>query len=98
MERNDSDRDFAQSSDEELAARKQGVVGSYLVGLSTTAGLAQAILTDIQRGYDVSRLDDFPAEVKALTRVEVNGAIKSHLNPGAMVLVEAGSVPQAAAK
>ncbi len=27
-------------TDEELAARKQGLVGSYLVGLSTTAGLA----------------------------------------------------------
>ncbi len=41
-------------TEEELATRKQGVVGSYLVGLSNTGGLAQAILTNIQRGYDVS--------------------------------------------
>jgi zinc protease len=80
-------------TDQELAARKQGVVGSYLVGLSTTAGLANAILTDVQRGYDVSRVESFPDAVKALTRDEVNSAIKNHLNPNAMVLVKAGSVP-----
>ncbi len=82
-------------TDQELAARKQGVVGSYLVGLSTTAGLANAILTDVQRGYDVSRVESFPDAVKALTRDEVNSAIKNHLNPNAMVLVKAGSVPAA---
>jgi len=30
--------------------------------------------------------------VKALTRDQVNAAIKAHINPNAMVLVEAGSV------
>jgi zinc protease len=83
-------------TEEELATRKQGVVGTYLVGLSNTGGLAQAILTNIQRGYDVARLDEFPAAVKALTRDQVNAAIKNHLNPNAMVTVLAGSVPQAA--
>ena len=83
-------------TDQELAARKQGLVGSYLVGLSTTTGLANAILTNVQRGYDVSRLEAYPGAVKALTRDEVNSAIKNHLNPGAMVLVRAGSVAPAA--
>ena len=83
-------------TDQELAARKQGLVGSYLVGLSTTTGLANAILTDVQRGYDVSRLETYPAAVKSLTRDEVNSAIKNHLNPSLMVLVKAGSVVPAA--
>jgi zinc protease len=83
-------------TDQELAARKQGLVGSYLVGLSTTTGLANAILTNVQRGYDVTRLETYPGAVKALTRDEVNSAIKNHLNPGAMVLVRAGSVAPAA--
>jgi zinc protease len=83
-------------TDQELNARKQGLVGTYQVGLSTTAGLANAILTDIQRGYDVDRLETFPGEIKALTRDEVNSAIKNHLNPDIMVLVKAGSVPPAA--
>jgi zinc protease len=80
-------------TDEELTARKQGLVGGYRVGLSTTAGLANAILTDLQRGYEVSRLEEFPDAVNALTRDQVNSAIKKHLNPNRMVLIEAGSIP-----
>jgi zinc protease len=79
-------------TDQELAERKQGLIGSYLVGLSTTAGLAGAIMTSIERGYDVSWLDSYSGAVKALTRDQVNAAIKKHLNPDTMVLVEAGSV------
>jgi predicted Zn-dependent peptidase len=41
-------------------------------------------------------VDTFPDAVNALTRDQVNAAIKSHLTPGKMVLVEAGSVPTAA--
>jgi zinc protease len=82
-------------TDQELAVRKQGLVGTYLVGLSTTAGLANAILTNVQRGYDVDRLEQFPGAVNALTRDQVNSAIKNHLNPSVMVLVKAGSVPAA---
>ena len=80
-------------TDAELAARKQGMVGTYLVGLSTTMGLANAILTDVQRGYDVSRLDSFPDELNALTRDQVNGAIRNHIDPARMLVVKAGSVP-----
>jgi zinc protease len=80
-------------TDRELTVRKQGLVGGYLVGLSTTGGLANAILTDVQRGYDVSRIEQYPQAVNALTRDQVNSAIKNHLNPSVMVLVKAGSVP-----
>jgi zinc protease len=83
-------------TEQELAARKQGLVGGYLVGLSTTGGLANAILTNLQRGYDVSRVEEYPGAVKALTREQVNAAIKSRLNPSVMVLVKAGSVAPAA--
>jgi len=83
-------------TDRELDARKQGLVGGYLVGLSTTGGLAKAILTDVQRGYDVNRIEEYPQAVKALTRDEVNSAIKHHINPDVMVTVKAGSVPAAA--
>jgi zinc protease len=79
-------------TEQELAARKQGVIGGYFVGLSTTAGLAETILVNTQRGFDPSWLDEYPKAVKALTREKVNAAVKSHLNPGTMVLVEAGSV------
>jgi len=79
-------------TDQELAARKQGAIGSYFVGMSTTLGLAETILINTQRGFDPAWLDGFPKAVKALTREQVNAAIKAHLNPSTMVLVEAGSV------
>jgi zinc protease len=82
-------------TDAELADRKEGVVGGYFVSLSTTGGVAGTILTSLQRGYDLSWLDGYPAAVDALTLAQVNNAIKSHLNPGTMVLVEAGSVTAA---
>jgi zinc protease len=82
-------------TDQELTARKQGVIGGYFVGLSTTMGLAETILVNTQRGYDPSWLDGYPKAVKALTREQVDAAIKNHLNPSTMVLVEAGSVPVA---
>ena len=79
-------------TEQELAVRKQGVIGSYFVGLSTTLGLAETILVNTQRGYDLAWLDGYPKALKAVTRDEVNAAIKAHINPSTMVLVEAGSV------
>jgi zinc protease len=79
-------------TDQELAARKQGAIGSYFVGMSTTSGLAETILLNTQRGFDPAWLDAYPKAVKALSRDQVNAAIKTHLNPGTMVLVETGSV------
>jgi zinc protease len=83
-------------SDAELTARKKGLVGGYQVGLSTTTGVAGVILVSVQRGYDVSWLDQYPDAIKAITREQVNRAIHTHLDPSTMVLVEAGCVPAAA--
>jgi zinc protease len=85
-------------TEQELAARKQGITGGYFVGLSTTTGLADTILLNAQRGYDVAWLDGYPKAVKALTVAQVNAAIKTHLNPSTMVLVEAGSIAAAATR
>jgi zinc protease len=79
-------------TEQELAARKQGEAGGYFVSLSTTLGLAETILMNAQRGYDPGWLDAYPKALKALTRDQVNAAIKAHINPNTMVLVEAGSV------
>ena len=78
-----------------IQKRKQGIVGSYFVGLSTTFGLASAILNSVQRGYDLTWLDRYPQAVEALTSTGVNAAIKAHLNPNSTVLVEAGSLSAA---
>jgi zinc protease len=82
-------------TDDELGRRKSDLVGSYKVGLATTEGMAASLLAAINRGYDVSWLDEFPKEVEALTTAEVNAAIKRHLNPANMILIEAGTIPDA---
>ncbi len=79
----------------ELDRVKSNVVGAFKVGLTTTDGLATALLTAIHRGYDVSWLDEYPKRIAALSLDEVNAAIKKHLRPDKMILIKAGSVPPA---
>jgi zinc protease len=77
----------------EISARKSNLVGGFKVGLATTGGMANVLLATVNRGYDQTWLDDFPAKVNALTDAQVNGAIKKYLKPDAMVMVKAGTLP-----
>jgi zinc protease len=77
----------------ELERVKSNVIGSFKVGLTTTDGLASALLNAVHRGFDVSWLDEYPKRVDALSLQDVNAAIKKHLRPDKMMLIKAGSVP-----
>jgi zinc protease len=76
----------------ELAARKQNLIGSYQVGLASTGGIADAILVTVQRGYDLTWLDEYPKAVSALTVEQVNAAIRKYVDPDKMVLIKAGTI------
>ena len=65
--------------------------------LATTSGLASALLNALQRGYDVTWIDEYPRRLQALTLEEVNGAIRELLHPDRMVTVLAGTLPGPAA-
>ncbi len=78
---------------DELARRKDNLIGSFKVGLATTDGLAQSLLLAVQRGKSPGWLDQYPGVITGLTLDQVNGAIKQHLNPAGMVLIKAGTVP-----
>jgi zinc protease len=78
---------------DELARRKTNLAGSFKVGLATTDGLASALLAAVNRGLDITWLDQYPEKIGALTLEQVNTAIKQHLNPGNFVLIEAGTMP-----
>ena len=75
----------------EISARKTNLIGSFKVGLATTGGMAENLISAINRGYDVTWLDDFPVKVNALTNEQVNSAIKKYLKPESMVTVKAGT-------
>jgi len=51
----------------------------------------------LNRGMPLEFVDEYPVRVKAITRDEVNGAIRKYLNPATMTLVKAGTVGAAAA-
>jgi zinc protease len=75
----------------EISARKSNLVGTFKVTLATTGGMAGALLSAVNRGYELSWLDEFPVRINALSDQQVNGAIKKYLKPEGMVLVRAGS-------
>ena len=82
------------ATEDELDAKKTTITGSYTVGLATTERLAQSILTNAERGFDVSYLDDFPEEIRALTLDDVNDAIARYFDPDALHEALAGTQPE----
>ena len=76
----------------ELERVKSNLIGTFKVGLATTDGLSNALLTAVQRGYDVTWLDEYPKRVAALSLAEVNGAIKKYLKPDKMTVIKAGTI------
>ncbi len=88
-------RDFVEGgvTEDELDAKKTTITGSYKVGLATTKRVAQSLLTNAERGFPVSYLDEFPERIQAVTLEEVNDAIQTHFDPGALHTAMAGSVP-----
>jgi zinc protease len=81
---------------EEVARTKTNLAGTFQVGLATTDGLASAILATLHRGYPLSWIDGYTAQLEAVTLDQVNTAIKKHLQPGSFILIKAGTVPTAA--
>jgi zinc protease len=80
-------------TDQELAARKTNLIGTHLVELSDTAGMAHALLNAVLQGRDVTWLDRYPLAIDALTLQQVNTAIKRHLDPEKMLVVRTGTLP-----
>lgn len=77
---------------EEVARTKTNLAGQFQVGLATTDGLASTILATLHRGYPLSWIDTYTAQLDAVTPDQVNAAIKKHLKPDTFVLIKAGSV------
>ncbi len=80
-------------TDQELAARKTNLIGTYRVDLSDTTGMAHALLNAVLQGRDVTWLDQYPLAIDALTVQQVNTAIKRHLDPEMMLVVKTGTLP-----
>ena len=89
-------RDFVEegATAEELDDKKTTITGSYTVGLATTQNLAQSILTNAERGFEMDYLDTFPDEIRSVTLEEVNAAVREYFRPDALHEALAGVRPE----
>jgi zinc protease len=76
----------------ELDYRKSAMAGAHQVRLATSAGLAATILETVARGLDPSWIDDYPAQIAALSLDQVNAALRRRLDPSRMVIVTSGTL------
>ncbi|MGH7680898.1 MAG: M16 family metallopeptidase [Candidatus Eiseniibacteriota bacterium] len=79
-------------TEDEVAVQRRFFSGNYRVRLGTNAGVAFALTYAEKFGFGPSYLDEFPSRVEAVTRDQVNQAIRAHLRPDRLHLVVAGDL------
>ncbi len=57
-----------------------------------SAGLIDKILTNAEKGRDISYLDDYTNKINDLNKDEINSAIKQHLDPKTFITSIAGTI------
>jgi predicted Zn-dependent peptidase len=81
-------------TDEELRVQKSHFAGNYQVRLGSNAGIAAALVEAEKFGFGPAYLDDYPARIRAVTREQVDAAIRDHLHPENLSLVVAGDIDE----
>ncbi|MBV8516963.1 MAG: insulinase family protein [Acidobacteria bacterium] len=79
-------------TDEEVAAQKSFFAGNYQVGLGSNGGIAAALASAEKYGFGPKYLDEFPARVRAVTKDQVNAAMRAHLFADKLNLIVAGDL------
>ena len=79
-------------SQSEVETKKQTIIGSYKVGMDTTGGLANRILSNDEKNRDLSYLDDYPTKIDSVSIDSINNAIKTYVDPLNLVEVSAGTL------
>ena len=78
--------------DDELRDEQSAWTGSFQIGLATNSGMATQLASAELHGLGVSHLDVFPELVTALTKSEVNDAIRRYFHPERATTVVAGTL------
>jgi zinc protease len=79
-------------TDKEMADEKRSRIGKFKVDLASNAGIAGALDMAETYGFGVGYLDAFPSMVEAVTREQVNAAVRTHVRPEDLVEVAAGEL------
>ncbi|MFZ5801776.1 MAG: M16 family metallopeptidase [Candidatus Omnitrophota bacterium] len=75
---------------EELRDKQETLAGIFKVTLSTTPGVARALLENEELGFPVSYLDELPSKIEALDLGTINDAIRRYFHPEKLHLAAAG--------
>jgi zinc protease len=76
----------------ELADEKSSLVGSFKIGLATNSGLAGQIVGTEVFGLGVKYLDEYPSLISAITKEQVDEAIRKYIHPECATTVIAGTL------
>lgn len=79
-------------TDRELERARETLTGSYLVRQDSAASMARRLLLNSERGYPLRQLADYPAELAAVKREEVNESLGCYLRPKEMSVAAAGTI------
>jgi zinc protease len=79
-------------TDEEVEIQKNFFAGNFQVNLGSNAGVAQALIAAEKFGFGPKYLDEYPARIRAVTKAQVNEAMKKHLAADKLHVVVAGDL------
>ncbi|MDQ3013513.1 MAG: insulinase family protein [Acidobacteriota bacterium] len=79
-------------SEAELECEQSAVTGSYKIGLATNAGMASQIVNSQLFGLGINYLDEFPSHIAALTKAQIDEAIRKYFHPEVATTVIAGTI------
>lgn len=79
-------------TDRELERARETMTGSYLVRQDSSARMARRLLLNSERGYPLRQLADYPAELAAVKREEVNESLRRYVRPKEMSIAAAGTI------
>ena len=77
--------------EEELKDEKTSLIGSFKIGLATNSGMAGQIAGTEVFGLGVNFLDEYPSLVQAITKEQVDRAIRKYFHPECATTVIAGT-------
>ncbi len=77
--------------EEELKDEQSSYIGSFKIGLATNGGMAGQISSAELYGLGVNYLDEFPSLLAALTKPQIDEAIRKYFHPEAAATVIAGT-------
>lgn len=78
--------------EEELQDEQTSIAGTFKIGLASNTGMAHQLASSEFYGLGVNYLDKFPDLIRAITKPQVDAAIRKYIHPEVATTVVAGTM------